>query len=447
MDEKHLKPHQYYSDLYDRGTVERCRRTEERFETISIPEDKKFGKKELERMRAGMKKLYLYMESGERYLQKSETIREWMDHDRAQDELLERATPPEDIRCLTCRNRVTVTFKELYQEHGKDDRVLFMFDCPNKCLPRRAFFNTGEEWRVKPDTCPSCDAVLKRNDADDGKVWSTTYTCPKCPYTKHDSYEWSHKKDGPIDEHFAVDRDRFCLTPEEGSKYQQTKWNMENMARLGKEFEEKEKARAEKLAENPKGFHLEGTGYTCFICGTSTPQNDNWYDKWGIKCLACQWAIDHNEIPASLAKNKESWYSKYDLERAFNIKSPTLRKWVKDGILKSRTVSHYGKGVHYELFLTKDNKGFLPPKKLIKSCSVSEEKDGKVWHSSRPWYQCVKDPFEHLKGYKIMDYMRLVPPEEMAQREKEKVERDELKREHREKVRESKKRRSRKKQD
>ncbi len=42
-----------------------------------------------------------------------------------------------------------------------------------------------------------------------------------------------------------------------------------------------------------------------------------------------------------------------------------------------------------------------------------------MWHSSRPWYQCVKDPFEHLKGYKIMNYMRIVPPEEMAERKAE----------------------------
>jgi len=31
MSEQHLKPQQYYSDLYDKHTVEQCRRTEQSF--------------------------------------------------------------------------------------------------------------------------------------------------------------------------------------------------------------------------------------------------------------------------------------------------------------------------------------------------------------------------------------------------------------------------------
>lgn len=418
MSEKHLKSHQYYSDLYDRGTVEQCRRTEKNCDEMSLPEDKKFKKAELENMRAYVKRLYLYAQTGERYQKKSETIRAWMDADTKLDELLEHAQPPDDIRCLTCRNRVVPTFKELWHGDEKENRVLFMFDCPNKCLPRRAFFNDGEEWRPEPRLCPHCMTKLTITDTDAGIKSVTTLSCAKCGYVKTEEYEWQHKKEEPIDEHFAEDRDRFCLTPEKGAEYADSKWRMEGLAKLGEEFKEKEKLRAEKLLENPKGFHLEGRGYTCFICHDSTPEGDNWYDKWGIKCLVCQNAIDKGEIPASLAKNKESWYTKYDFESAFNVKSPTLRKWVKEGVLKSRTISHYGKGVHYELYLIKDNKDFLPPKKLIESHPVSEEKDGKIWSHQEPWYKFV-DPFEHLKGYKIMNYMRLVPPEEMAERKAE----------------------------
>ena len=86
-----------------------------------------------------------------------------------------------------------------------------------------------------------------------------------------------------------------------------------------------------------------------------------------MKCLICQRAIDKGEIPASLAKNKDSWYTKYDFDRYFNVRGPTLNKWVRSGILKARTVSHYGKGVHTQVFLINDNKDFLPPKKLLES--------------------------------------------------------------------------------
>lgn len=170
--------------------------------------------------------------------------------------------------------------------------------------------------------------------------------------------------------------------------------------------------RKKKLEENPKGFVLDGVGYSCFICGNGTQQGQNWYDKWGIKCTICQGAIDRKEIPASLAKNKETWYSKYDLESAFNLKGPTLRAWVKKGILKPRSITYDGKSVHYQLFLIKDNKDMLPPKHMVKSRMVSTEKeDGQVWHQSHPWYHFV-DPYEHLKDYKIMDYLKVTTDEQ-----------------------------------
>ena len=62
-----------------------------------------------------------------------------------------------------------------------------------------------------------------------------------------------------------------------------------------------------------------------------------------------------------------------------------------------------------QIFLIKDNKGFLPPKHLTKSESVSEEREDGTWLLTEPWYKFV-DPFEHLKDYKIMDYMQFSEP-------------------------------------
>ena len=330
----------------------------------------------------------------------------------------------------------------------KPDRVLFMYDCPNNCLPRRAFFSDGEEWRVKPHLCPKCNIALKEEQNNTEEKLITIRTCPTCGYIEKDEFEWSYKKEKKEDEYdpnFATDRDRFCLTDEQGEEFRDEKFRMEQMAKLVDEWKEKDKERAEKLKANPKGFHLEGAGYTCAICGDHTPEGDNWYDKYGIKCLVCQMAIDKGEIPVSLAKNKDSWYSKFDLERAFNLNHHAIRRWLKEGILKSRTVSHYGNGVHCEIFLIEDNKDFLPPKKLVESHSVSEVKDGKTWSHSEPWYR-FGDPFKHLKGYKIMDYMRIVPPEEMAEREAEKKRKWEEKQERRKVVKSKHARTGRKRQ-
>lgn len=379
-------------------------------------------------------KWYLHIQTGERYINKAKTIKEWMDAAKQKDDLLESAQAPEDVRCLTCRSRVTPTFKELWTEMDKPDRVLFMYDCPNKCVPHRSFFSDGTEWRTKPDLCPECDSVLTKKMADDGKKLVTTFTCPNCDYTNKDEYIWTHKEEEKLDEKFAVDRDRFCLTDEEGSKYQDEKYRLEQLGKIVDEHKKKEEALAEKLKANPKGFHLEGAGYRCFICGDSTPEGDNWYDKYGIKCLVCQKAIDEGEIPASLAKDKDSWYSKWELDDRFHLKGPTLRKWIKEGIIKARAVSNFGKGVHVELFLIEDNKGFLPPKKLVESRAVNVREKGKDWITTRNWYQFV-DPFKHLKGYKIMNYMRVVPPEEMKAREEEEKKNWEEKRKKREEMR------------
>lgn len=189
-------------------------------------------------------------------------------------------------------------------------------------------------------------------------------------------------------------------------------YRLAGLAELCYEHWKEDCRRKQKLQENPKGFKLDGVEYTCAICGNGTHEGENWFDKWGIKCSICQEAINKKEIPASLAKNKDNWYTKYDLQSSFNLKGPILRSWIKKGIIKSRIITCFGKGVHAEIFLIKDNDGFLPPKKMVDSKFVSEKhEDGSVWHRSEPWYRFV-DPYEHLKGYKIMDHLRVLSPEE-----------------------------------
>ncbi|MCW1888284.1 MAG: HNH endonuclease [Candidatus Moranbacteria bacterium] len=187
-------------------------------------------------------------------------------------------------------------------------------------------------------------------------------------------------------------------------------YNLAGLAELCLDSWQEDQRRKKKLEENPKGFILDGVGYSCFICGSGTQKDENWYDKWGIKCLICQDAINRKEIPPSLAKYKDSWYTKYDLERAFKLKGKVLNSWIKGGILKARVITNRGKGTHYTLFLIRDNKGFLPPKDMVKGHMVKEERgDDKNWYTMHPWYHFV-DPWEHLKDYKIMNYMRF--PEE-----------------------------------
>lgn len=186
--------------------------------------------------------------------------------------------------------------------------------------------------------------------------------------------------------------------------------NLAGFAEIMFDLHVKDLRRKARLKEERKGFMLEGVGYTCGICKSGTREKDNWYDKWGIKCLTCQKAIDKRIIPGSCAKNDDKWYSKYDLESKFNFNHRTLKKFIKEGVLKARIVPGQSNRPHAYLFLIKDNKEFLPPKNLAESQMVKTVKeDGSEWFHSEPWYHFY-NPKERLKGYKILDYLVVTEP-------------------------------------
>lgn len=164
--------------------------------------------------------------------------------------------------------------------------------------------------------------------------------------------------------------------------------------------------RKKRLKTEPKGFCIDGCGYTCRACGNNMKDGENWYDKWGIKCTTCQRALEMKIIPSLVFTNRNSWYSEYDLQDRFNLKKTTQTKWIKDGLLKPRIIPNLdNSGVRARLYLIKDNKDFLPPKKLTESKLVKNTIDGRDWIHSEPWYKFV-DPFDHLKNYKIIEYMK-----------------------------------------
>ncbi len=168
--------------------------------------------------------------------------------------------------------------------------------------------------------------------------------------------------------------------------------------------------RKRKLKESPEGFPLNGD-YTCSICGYGARTDDNWYDKWGIKCLTCQKAVDKKIIPGSITKYKHQWYSKYDLESRFNFNHHFIKKLIKNEVLKARIVPNESGRPHAYLFLIKDNKDFLPPKKLTESQGVSwKGEDGKTWFRSEPWYKFHEDALDVIKDYKISNYLQITNP-------------------------------------
>jgi hypothetical protein len=243
--EKNLKSKQYYSDLYDRFTVDECRSVVEQHKNSEYPKGEsgkqltKEGKEALNKM---VSELHLYYIKGERYLQKDEKVREWMDADRAKDELIEKAMPLEGITCLLCGGEMTVESKDIYSGlRGKKggDRVLMFYKCESGCR-RRLFFDDGEEWVSKPDLCDKCGAEYAREDKRDKEKVITVYNCSSCGHSKTEELDLSIKEE-EIDKNFEADKVKFCMSSEEGQEYLGQKMNLREVSKMLDKFKEKEK--------------------------------------------------------------------------------------------------------------------------------------------------------------------------------------------------------------
>ncbi len=112
--------------------------------------------------------------------------------------------------------------------------------------------------------------------------------------------------------------------------------------------------RKQKLKQHPDGYPVDGN-YSCTLCGDSINPSTGWYDKYGSKCLLCQSALDKGQIPTFVFVNRDSYYPTWKLTHDLNIKTPTLRKFVKEAKLFARTIFTEAGRIHTQIFLKKEN--------------------------------------------------------------------------------------------
>jgi len=124
---------------------------------------------------------------------------------------------------------------------------------------------------------------------------------------------------------------------------------------------ESELRKKRKLKEFPKGFHVDDGTYNCRVCRRHVTGEESWYDKYGVKCMTCQKALDEGVIPSFICINNDSFYRTWELERKFGIKHQTARKFVREGSLKARIIlNEEGKPYEY-IFLKKENAHLVDP--------------------------------------------------------------------------------------
>jgi len=269
----YLKSESYYTDLYDHSTVEQCRWwVAQKFEEKVAVQLRASGSTQTKYMVD-----ILYIRKGERFRQKSETIREWMDRDRAKDARVANAIQPSDIRCPRCGLTMACLDRDLWTRPGyPEEQILFTFTCSH-CKRGRGIWEDGVEWVFPPRPCPKCQTPMTLTHKRVGNVVTTTATCPKCHHTETSTLNLDAKYVEPVDPHFEEDRKKYCMTKEEGYDYIR---RIDNMKDLFEKLEEREKHKAVydavgKIKTLPIAALqtmlnpvIQKAGYTNFVLGT-----------------------------------------------------------------------------------------------------------------------------------------------------------------------------------
>lgn len=221
-----------YGDDFDRSAVEFFRELEKKQEEdiAAIPLDDPKRDARIGQLKC-VYDIMIYFRRGERAEGKEKYIRDRIEEDRKHEALLASVQPQTNIPCLRCQTRMTFDLKTLETSiDGKWDRVLLMYSCPNKCIPGRAFYDNGEEWHAKKNHCEKCNATVQTASERKGDEIIFTDSCPQCGHVKRHVMELGTKKQKlVVDENYAEDRARFCMTDKELYEYTSSKFGLLSM--------------------------------------------------------------------------------------------------------------------------------------------------------------------------------------------------------------------------
>ena len=106
------------------------------------------------------------------------------------------------------------------------------------------------------------------------------------------------------------------------------------------EIDEQEDRRKRRLEKDPSGFALPAEGRSCFLCEKYLMDVEMWYDKWGLKCMNCQAALNKRIVPGYVFKDKHHDKSITDSQLASEtgMHIQTIRKLIRHGRLRARRI-------------------------------------------------------------------------------------------------------------
>ncbi len=98
-----------------------------------------------------------------------------------------------------------------------------------------------------------------------------------------------------------------------------------------------------RLKDEPDGFAFPSKGRSCSLCGHHI-EGDMWWDKWGQKCMDCHEAFKKKIIPGYCFKDhdNEKHITLSKISWKFDIPTQTLKKMIREGKIRVRTVKGNG---------------------------------------------------------------------------------------------------------
>ena len=246
-----LKERKDYEDFYDRVTVESARRGMTHYDNFYAEFESKPPKDEkIDKPGNAFLLNIFYMETVgnellDRYEKRDGKIQEWIARDQAKDERISSARLTKEPSCHHCgKQGLRIIDKSLMHrgdiyEIDDPEEVLFMLRCPH-CDKKSAFWQDGAPWKVKPTVCPKCQSEVTHKTTKTKKAITITYTCASCKHSFKDKMDLVSKEEKP-DPDFDKDRAHYCLHDTEfRDRLFKMRHDFQGMARLGKEFKEKE---------------------------------------------------------------------------------------------------------------------------------------------------------------------------------------------------------------
>ncbi len=234
----YLEDRSVYEERYDRITVELCRTREQIVDGAlgeRLPLD---SRGDADPANGYYIYSVMYFElvevlAGERWQEREETIRRWMEEDGAKDRRLADATPAVTPYCRVCGEDMQVRRRNyLHRERrgrkADEEDILFLFEC-KPCNKRMVLWQDGTEWEGHQARCGECGARVEETDKRRGNTITTTYTCGACGHNHKSGWHLGAKAKTEADPHFKVDRRRFCFDAATGKKFLARKAHLERI--------------------------------------------------------------------------------------------------------------------------------------------------------------------------------------------------------------------------